>query len=205
MQIPKNENDSGSCYYNQVNAKLTQSADMSADRSSESFGDIPLETFDGKSKVDCSKYNYDLSSCTSFECNFCRAYINATVKYDKLTTSTVPDSVSLKCDEKVDKKLIGFEEAVSKDKTKYFTYFSPYSDVGTDNRNRKYLRASQITESKLQYYYYHYSPGRKTKYDGTAGGDPVKCSVECKEAVEVEYGPPVASKGGLCFEYKGCR
>lgn len=202
LQIPKNENDSGSCYYNQVNAKLTQSADMSADRNPESFGDIPLETFDGKSKVDCSKYNYNLSSCTSFECNFCRAYMNATVKYDKLTTSTVPDSVSLKCDEKVDKKLIGFEEAISKDKTKYFTYFSPYSDVGTDNRNRTYLRASQITESKLQYYYYHYSPGRKTKYDGTAGGDPVKCSVECKEAVEVEYGPPVASKGGLCFEYK---
>lgn len=28
------------------------------------------------------------------------------------------------------------------------------------------------------------------------------CNVTCKEVVTVEYGPPVASKAGLCFEYK---
>lgn len=28
------------------------------------------------------------------------------------------------------------------------------------------------------------------------------CEVTCEEAVEAEYGPPVASKAGMCFEYK---
>ncbi len=28
------------------------------------------------------------------------------------------------------------------------------------------------------------------------------CTRVCEEAVDVEYGPPVASKGGLCFEYR---
>ena len=30
---------------------------------------------------------------------------------------------------------------------------------------------------------------------------PVKCNVKCKEAVSVEYGVPVATTAGLCFEY----
>lgn len=44
-------------------------------------------------------------------------------------------------------------------------------------------------------YTYKYSNGRKSKK--------VKvCTQHCKEVVKVEYGPPVASKGGLCFQYK---
>lgn len=45
-------------------------------------------------------------------------------------------------------------------------------------------------------YTYHYSPGVKTT------GAAISCNVKCEEAVLVEYGPPVASKAGLCFEYK---
>ncbi len=45
-------------------------------------------------------------------------------------------------------------------------------------------------------YTYHYSPGVVTQ------GENINCKVRCEEAVVVEYGPPVASKAGLCFEYK---
>ncbi len=32
--------------------------------------------------------------------------------------------------------------------------------------------------------------------------DPIKCHITCKEVVTVEYGYPVASRAGLCFDYK---
>lgn len=32
--------------------------------------------------------------------------------------------------------------------------------------------------------------------------DPINCHVDCTEIVTIEYGPPVASKAGMCFEYK---
>ena len=45
-------------------------------------------------------------------------------------------------------------------------------------------------------YLYHYSPGVEPT------SEKVSCDVNCEEAVLVEYGPPIASKAGLCFEYK---
>lgn len=32
--------------------------------------------------------------------------------------------------------------------------------------------------------------------------DPIKCNITCNEVVTVEYGYPVASRAGLCFDYK---
>lgn len=43
-------------------------------------------------------------------------------------------------------------------------------------------------------YTYNYECGKQTS---TAS-----CTVKCQEVVTVEYGPPVAVKAGLCFEYK---
>ncbi len=43
----------------------------------------------------------------------------------------------------------------------------------------------------------------RTSNENTEKTDPVTvCERVCEEAVDVEYGPPVASKAGLCFEYR---
>ena len=67
--------------------------------------------------------------------------------------------------------------------------------------NTKYLMKSEVkTLEKKLVYKYHYScldRGKKVK-TVNAGA----CKIKCEEAVKVEYGPPVASKAGLCFEYK---
>ena len=62
--------------------------------------------------------------------------------------------------------------------------------------NSGYLYATETKTYELGHYSYNYYPV----------GDPVtedvSCKVTCEEAVKSEYGPPVASKAGLCFEYK---
>ena len=46
-------------------------------------------------------------------------------------------------------------------------------------------------------YQYNVDQGQPAK-DGTT----ISCVMKCSEAVEVEYGPPIATKAGACFEYK---
>ena len=60
--------------------------------------------------------------------------------------------------------------------------------------NKDYYHAIQVEEEELTYEH-RYEGG--TTY--TPGG---ACRRTCEESVVVEYGPPVASKAGLCFEYK---
>lgn len=60
--------------------------------------------------------------------------------------------------------------------------------------NKNYLFGS-ASRSLATNYVYHYAPGRTKTVEA-------KCSLTCEEAVDVEYGLPVASKAGLCFEYK---
>jgi len=62
--------------------------------------------------------------------------------------------------------------------------------------NKSYLYGSGTRSINGGHYTYEYSPGNITK------GDAAICKVKCEEAVVVEYGPPIASKAGLCFEYK---
>lgn len=62
--------------------------------------------------------------------------------------------------------------------------------------NKTYLYGSGEDNLSFGHYTYHYSPGEATQ------GAAVKCKVKCEESLVVEYGPPVASKAGLCFEYK---
>ncbi len=63
--------------------------------------------------------------------------------------------------------------------------------------NRTYLYGVGTYTLNFGNYKYHLSPG-----DSAVNGKKVSCDVTCEEAVTVEYGPPVASKAGLCFEYK---
>lgn len=58
-----------------------------------------------------------------------------------------------------------------------------------------YYTKSETTTDTLQYTY-NYSVGQTVTKTHNA------CERTCEEAVKLEYGPPVASKAGLCFEYK---
>ncbi len=72
-------------------------------------------------------------------------------------------------------------------------------DLTGDNYyvNRKYVYGSGSYTMKFGSYQYHYSPDQEPVKKGE-----VSCKIKCEEGVTVEYGPPVASKAGLCFEYK---
>ncbi len=74
------------------------------------------------------------------------------------------------------------------------TYENKCSTTQTDRESQNYYSA-QIVDSQTVQYTYNYSPGDVKKETKTV------CNRVCEEAVKVEYGPPVASKAGLCFEY----
>ena len=62
--------------------------------------------------------------------------------------------------------------------------------------NTKYMRhEKEFKVTSDEPYVYHYTCGTKKN-------DYPSCKVKCEEVVKVEYGPPVAAIGGLCFEYK---
>lgn len=61
--------------------------------------------------------------------------------------------------------------------------------------NKDYYYAKEEESTTVNYNYEYTSRNKET----VSGGS---CVRTCEEAVVVEYGPPVASKAGLCFEYK---
>lgn len=66
---------------------------------------------------------------------------------------------------------------------------------GSDNYYQNVNNYSHTsTETRTTTYTYHYGCSTVQK---TAS-----CKVKCIEVVTVEYGPPVAARAGLCFEYK---
>lgn len=78
-----------------------------------------------------------------------------------------------------------------------------YCDVNKmDYTNDYYVNKDYFmitTEKKvdgLEPYRYNYTCDKESTYS------PGECKIKCEEVVTVEYGPPVASKAGLCFEYK---
>lgn len=64
-------------------------------------------------------------------------------------------------------------------------------------KNTKYLYKKGAEENVYSYTYkYYLSPNLNPETETHT------CKKTCEEAVEVRYGPPVASKAGMCFEYK---
>lgn len=64
---------------------------------------------------------------------------------------------------------------------------------------------SSYYTNKQKFYHTESIPYSTTyRYNYGCGPETVtaSCTVKCTEVVTVEYGPPVASKAGLCFEYK---
>ncbi len=101
---------------------------------------------------------------------------------------------SFKCD------INNFKDITKLTKDEFYYDDSQYKDAANGEKseyyyqNRKYLYAWKETKETGQYIY-HYDP----KNPKTV---PISCKIVCEEGVAVEYGPPIASKAGLCFEYK---
>lgn len=78
-----------------------------------------------------------------------------------------------------------------------------YKSDGTYNidANVQSYYAYNVEQQSLTYKWY-------TGWKGTANPEPKETTVKefckrtCEEAVEVKYGPPVATKAGVCFEYQ---
>lgn len=66
------------------------------------------------------------------------------------------------------------------------------------NANIKNYYAINIDKKFVSYKYHHNGPDREITYSKSK----TVCVNTCEEAVEVKYGPPVASKAGMCFEYQ---
>lgn len=62
--------------------------------------------------------------------------------------------------------------------------------------NTAYLYGEGEKTANLGNYYYHYHSNEATK------GKAITCHVKCEEAVIIQYGPPVAGKAGMCFDYQ---
>lgn len=65
--------------------------------------------------------------------------------------------------------------------------------------NKNYYYAITKKDEKVTYTY-HYTGDSSFANEDTE--EKTACTTTCEEAVEVKYGPPVASKAGLCFEYQ---
>ena len=84
---------------------------------------------------------------------------------------------------------------------KFFAKDSDYrAEIKNDNskyyyRNREYAYGWE-EKNETATYTYNYDPGKAP----TTVTD--SCKIKCEEGVAVEYGPPIGSKAGLCFEYK---
>lgn len=78
-------------------------------------------------------------------------------------------------------------------------YVNKYGDVIDPKMyylNKDYFYAESKETTGTVKYTYNFAPGNTKTESYNA------CERTCTEAVKVEYGPPVASKAGLCFEYK---
>lgn len=73
---------------------------------------------------------------------------------------------------------------VSEDDSKYYV-------------NKKYLYGEGTIKINLENGYKY-----NGEYSDTTAQLDASCELKCEEVVKVEYGPPIASKAGLCFEYK---
>lgn len=128
--------------------------------------------------IDCTK----TYTAGSFEAEFCEAKNNAKGQYNfagKFNNGTkFSGKAEFKCDA--------------------FNSIGKCLDNDTYYINKSYMYGSgeKADGEKGVKYVYHYAPGKTDEISVNS------CKLKCEEAVTVEYGPPIASKAGLCFEYK---
>ena len=154
----------------------------------EDYGELNdgLDSF-SKQAINCNKsWPQD-----SFEFKFCDAKNKATAPGSKTNFSN---------------KFNNFKKYKDVYGNAYSTFKCSKTKIDTSAGyyvNTQYLYGSgeQVIDKdsdgvEFGHYTYNYAPGMSET------SAKVQCKVRCEESVVVEYGPPVASKAGLCFEYK---
>lgn len=131
----------------------------------------------------------------NFEKAFCEAKNGAAAAGDK--TKYLPGGFNTKKTySEVTSEFAKFKCDVQKLKSSGYVNW----DNDADNDyfvNRQFMYGSGETTKTFGKYQYHYEGAGKV-----TEGRAITCKIGCEEAVTVEYGAPVASKAGLCFEYK---
>lgn len=150
-----------------------------------------VENFDDKitPPIDCN-----VAQNGEFEKEFCKAKNNA--KANSLTDKV--NGLSLYSENKFDISGKGLSSTLkfNCNPTKGIEGMINGSINPNDYVNVSYAYGSAVNSERVGQYSYHYTPDKVTL------GKEIKIENECQEAVTVEYGAPIASKAGLCFQYK---
>lgn len=141
-----------------------------------------------------SKYD---STRTKAEQRFCDLKKKACGSKSDASCNNTSRSASFKCNVNVSKK---YSEQI-KD-------FNKVNEYKTESDFKK-ITNEYYTEDNTKYLYgYKYKEYNVGKYEypqkyiyGSRETKSATCSLKCEEAVVVQYGPPVATKAGLCFQY----
>ena len=116
------------------------------------------------------------------------------IKPDKISGS----KIELYCNEALTAEKINLIEEYNRQTAKKY-YESDHTGHLTeyyyDEANTTYFKGVQVFKYKVGKYIYNYSNLQEEKDAGY-------CLRTCNEVVKVDYGPPIYSRGGMCFEYR---
>ena len=150
--------------------------------------------------VDCDNKTY--TDTNSFEYKFCEsrknainAYNNGSVKYVFDGNAKWPNATKItKSDQKGKKNTDGTIKLKCDYKTTVDNKVKDKDDPNYDYyTNKEYIMGENTITKNISYTYH---TEKKTQTIDTT------CDIKCEEVVVVEYGPPIASKAGFCFQYQ---
>ncbi len=165
-------------------------------------------------EIDCSQYTLEqlVSSATSFNELYCRdtkIAQSSGVQYTHF--GSIGDNATTTYFEAANMSTIKFQCDAFKQLTADAAHTIASTSDANYYENKSYLLGETSFTINAGTYTYNYGgqvhdengkPTGKSMSDEDVVTEPIQCSVSCKEVVTVEYGPPVASKAGLCFGYK---
>ena len=117
---------------------------------------------------------------------------------DAIKPDKISEKISLYCDENLTKDEIKLIEAYNRQTAKKYhedQHTAELTQYYYDESNTTYFKGVQVFKYKIGKYIYNYSNNQVTEDAGY-------CLRTCNEVVKVDYGPPVYSRGGMCFEYR---
>ena len=163
--------------YNEYNSAFEAKAGCSGD---SCFGEV------GKlKKINDRAYSYKFEQ-------------KEVVSADAIQPDKIKDKISLYCDENLTKDEIKLIEQYNRQTAKKYhedQHTAELTQYYYDESNTTYFKGVQVFKYKIGKYIYNYSNKQVTEDAGY-------CLRTCNEIVKVDYGPPVYSRGGMCFEYR---
>lgn len=172
----KDHLDSISYTYNEYNAAFEKMAGCTGDDCFKS---------EGKKKWNDHAYTYQFPQLE-------------VTSADDIKPSKIPTSaeISLFCEDELSLSEIETIEKYNRQVSrKYDGNTATLTEYYYDDSNTTYFKGKQTFKYQVGSYIYNYG----NEY---AKEDAGYCLRTCSEVVKVDYGPPVFSRGGMCFEYR---